>query len=152
MFSCVLICVLGHRLIMYVNDRVRKTGHSIMFACVVTCFGHFVEELFLFVWKEGLFYFRDVQRLSIFAITWSRDKWMEMLCNVVAVVTDSKLQQWNSFAFPAININWWCSKGACPWFLCFPTVYIATSVESVLSNIFGTNTTSITVTAVCLLC
>ena len=31
--------------------------------------------------------------------------------------TSSKLQQWNLFAFPAINVDWCCSKGASPWSL-----------------------------------
>ena len=28
------------------------------------------------------------------------------------IVASSKLQQWNLFAFPAINVDWWCSKQA----------------------------------------
>jgi len=35
----------------------------------------------------------------------------KLFCNMVAVVADSKQQQWNLFAFPAMNVDWWCSKG-----------------------------------------
>ena len=84
------------------------------------CFG-------LFVWKKSIssslyggklyFCFEQItwQRMLTYAITWSSNKWMEIVCNMLANVASSKLQQWNVFAFPARNVDWWCTKGACPW-------------------------------------
>ena len=65
------------------------------------------EYFFFFTWREALFCFKQMtwQRLLTFAVIMTTRHWMEIVCNMLAIVASSKPQQWNLFAFSAINAD-----------------------------------------------